>query len=252
MNAAAPFPTLLFEKDDGVARISLNRPPRLNAYNMQMRDDFFQALTAVRDDPEVRALLLTGEGRAFCAGADLTEFGTAPSLAAARRVRWQRDVWGLLLRLPQPTVAAVHGHCIGSGVELALLCDLCVAADDAQFALPETQLGMIPAAGGTQTLPRAVGPSRALDLLLTGRRFGAAEALSLGMITRLAPPGGLTAAAWALARRLAARPPAAVAALKRALREGAGMSLEAALRLETRLAAGLAPETLNGRPVPAG
>ena len=252
MNAAAPFPTLLFEKDDGVARISLNRPPRLNAYNMQMRDDFFQALTAVRDDPEVRALLLTGEGRAFCAGADLTEFGTAPSLAAARRVRWQRDVWGLLLRLPQPTVAAVHGHCIGSGVELALLCDLCIAADDAQFALPETQLGMIPAAGGTQTLPRALGPSRALDLLLTGRRFGAAEALSLGMITRIAPPGGLAAAAWALARRLAARPPAAVAALKRALREGAGMSLESALRLETRLAAGLAPETLNGRPVPAG
>ena len=246
--AAAPFPTLLYEKRGPVARLSLNRPQRLNAYNLQMRDDCWQALTAVRDDPEVRALLLTGEGRAFCAGADLTEFGSAPSLAAARRVRWQRDVWGLLLRLPQPVVAAVHGHCVGSGVELALLCDLCIAADDAQFALPETQLGMIPAAGGTQTLPRAIGPSRALDLLLTGRRFGAAEAQSLGMITRIAPPEGLAEAAWGLARRLAALPAEAVAALKRALREGAGMPLDAALRLETRLAAGLRA----GRPVAAG
>ena len=100
----------------------------LNAYNVQMRDDFSEALRAVVDDTDVRALLLTGEGRAFCAGADLTEFGTAPSLVIARQVRWQRDVWGQMIDLEIPAVAAVHGYCIGSGLEIALLCDIRMAA----------------------------------------------------------------------------------------------------------------------------
>ena len=231
-----PFETLIYEKADSVARISLDRPAVLNAYNVQMRDDFSEALHAVEDDPDVRTLLITGEGRGFCAGADLTEFGSAPSQVIARRVRWQRDVWGQIINLDKPIVVAVHGYCIGSGLEIALLCDLRLAADDAVFAMPETRLGMIPAAGGTQTLPRNAGSSQALDLLLTGRRFTAQEALSVGLVTRLSPPERLPGDARQAAAALAQAPPEAIAALKRSLREGADMALDEGLKLEARLA----------------
>ena len=230
------FTTLLLTKDDGVAQISLNRPEVLNAYNIQMRDDFSEALSAVRDDLEVRSLLITGEGRAFCAGADLTEFGSAPSQVVARRVRWERDVWGQLYRLEKPVVAAVQGYCIGSGLEIALLCDLRIAASGTVFAMPEVHLGMIPAAGGTQTLPRNAGASAALDLLLTGRRLDADEALRLRLITRVVPQEQLRLEAWATCRQLAGMNPALLSVAKRALREGAELRLDQALRLESRLA----------------
>ena len=219
-----------------MGHISLDRPAVLNAYSVQMRDDFSEALDAVADDSEVRVLLITGEGRGFCAGADLTEFGSAPSQVIARRVRWQRDVWGQMINLGKPVVAAVHGYCIGSGLEIALLCDLRLAAEDTVFAMPEVRLGMIPAAGGTQTLPRNAGPSQALDLLLTGRRFTAQEALSMGLVTRLSPPERLREDAWEAAGGLAQAEPRMVAGLKRALREGSDMALGEALELESRLA----------------
>ena len=232
-----PFETLIYEKEDGVARISLARPAVLNAYNIQMRDDFSEALAAVADDPDARSVLVTGEGRGFCAGADLTEFGSAPSQVIARQVRWQRDVWGQMINLDKPIVVAVHGYCIGSGLEIALLCDLRLAAEDTVFAMPEVRLGMIPAAGGTQTLPRNATSSRAMDLLLTGRRFTAQEALAMGLVTRLSPPDRLLDDAGQAAAALAEGSPDTVAALKRALREGADMPLDEALKLETRLAA---------------
>ena len=186
-------------------------------------------------DPEVRALLITGEGRAFCAGADLTEFGSAPSQVIARRVRWERDVWGQLINLDKPTVAAVHGYCIGSGLEIALLCDLRLAASDTVFSMPEVRLGMIPAAGGTQTLARSAGTAQALDLLLTGRRFGAGEALAMGLVTRLSSPERLGNDARVVARQLAQTDSNSVANLKRALREGSDLSLGDALKMESRL-----------------
>ena len=231
------FPTLLFSKLDRVAHISLNRPGVLNAYNIQMRDDFSEALAAVRDDPEVRALLITGEGRGFCAGADLTEFGTAPSQVVARQVRWERDVWGQLWDLPKPVVAAIHGYCIGSGLEIALLSDIRIAAHNAIFAMPEVHLGMIPAAGGTQTLPRCAGASAALELLLTGRRFDATEALRLKLITRIVPEPQLLMAGRDMANQLANVKGFRLPAIKNALRQGADLNLNDALRLETRLAA---------------
>src|SRR5918996_1401664 len=230
------FATLLFTKSDGIAHISLDRPRVLNAYNIQMRDDFSQVLAAVHDDPEVRVALITGQGRAFCAGADLTEFGTAPSLVMARQVRWERDVWGQLLDLQQPVITAVHGYCIGSGLEIMLLSDLRIAAEDTIFAMPEVHLGMIPAAGGTQTLPRNAGPSAALGLLLSGRRLDAHEGLELRLVTRIVPEQQLRDAAWETARQLADCDTAAVAAAKRALREGADLGLAEALQLEARLA----------------
>ena len=244
----APFSTVIYEKRDGVAHLSLNRPAQLNAYSVAMRDDFAEILDAVAEDPEVGALLITGQGRAFCAGADLTEFGTAPSQTIARRVRWQRDVWGQLIGLDKPVVAAVHGYCIGSGVEIALLADVRIAAADTVFAMPELQLGLIPAAGGSQTLPANAGPSVALDLLLTGRRFDADDALRYGLISRVTEPDTLVQTGWDVAHRLAALPPAVAAATRTALRDGPELPTADALRLEQRLAAMLmdyvhAPET---------
>ena len=232
----AGFQAILYEIDRGVAHISLNRPDVLNAYNMQMRDDFSEALAAVKEDSEVGALLISGQGRAFCAGADLTEFGTAPSQVIARQVRWKRDVWGQLYGLNQPVVAALHGYCIGSGLEIALLCDLRVAAKGTWFAMPEVQLGMIPAAGGTQTLPRLAGASPSLDLLLTGRRFDATEALRLRLITRVVPEDELLDTAWEICRQLASLSPDLVAAAKSALRGTTDLNLAEGLALESRLA----------------
>jgi len=233
------FDTIVYEKRDGVAWVTLSRPAVLNAYNMRMRDELYEVFGAIRDDADVRALVLRGAGRAFCAGADLTEFGTAPSPTIARRVRFARDVWGVLAGLKVPSVAALHGFAFGSGLEMALFCDLRLAAADTQLAMPEVRLGMIPAAGGTQTLPRVGGLGAALDVLLTGRRFDAAEALRLGLVTRVVPEERLAAETAALARELTALDPRAVRAVRQAVREGAELPLDQGLRLEARLAAGL-------------
>lgn len=227
---------VLLEKREGVAWIALDRPEKLNAYNTQMRDELYQALEAVQDDPEVRVAVLRGEGRAFCAGADLTEFGTAPSQAVARQVRWERDVWGLFLEVGKPLIAALHGYVLGAGLEMALLCDLRVADETAVLGVPEVGLGMVPAAGGTQTLPRLLGPSRALELLLTGRRLSAQEALDMGLVTAVVPAGTHLAEAEAVARRLAALDPRVVRAAREAVYKGMEMPLPAGLELERRLA----------------
>ena len=234
---ARSFESLLYHKEAGVAHVTLDRPHALNAYNTQMRDDLWQALEAVRDDPEVGAAVLAGSGeRAFCAGADLTEFGGAPSQAVARRVRFERDVWGLLLSLRVPVVAALHGYVLGAGLEMALLCDLRIASEDAELGLPEAALGMAPAAGGSQTLPRIAGLPAAMGLLLSGRRIDAAEALRLGIVHRVVPRERLRAEATALAERLAGTPRHVTAALKEAVHRGADLPLDQALALEERLA----------------
>ena len=232
------FGTIIFEKEGSVAHVALNRPDRLNAYSVAMRDDFAEVLEAVGQDDEIGALLITGKGRAFCAGADLSEFGTAPSQVLARNARWQRDVWGQLIGLNKPIVVAVHGYCIGSGVEILLLGDLRIAASDTIFAMPEVQLGMIPAAGGSQTLPANVGSAIALDLLYTGRRFGAAEALGYGMVSRVVEPESLESTAWEIAGQLSELPGRFTSGLKRAWSEGIEMPLDTGLALETRIAAG--------------
>ena len=234
------LPTVVLEKRDDIAVVTLNRPDVVNAFSVRMRDELWEVLTAVRDDPDVRGMLLAGAGeRGFCAGADLTEFGTAPSQTIARQVRWQRDLWGLLLGMPKPTVAALHGYCLGSGLEMAALCDVRVAADDAVFGMPEAGLGLVPAAGGTQLLPRLLGPGRALELLLSGRRFGAQDALAYGLVSEVVARSELVAVATALLRRVLRAPSPALAAAKRVLTDGADRPLAAALDLERRLAASL-------------
>lgn len=227
-----------------VAIIALNRPGRLNAYNLAMRDALYDALLAVRDDPAVRAVVLRGNGRAFCTGGDLAEFGSAPSPIRAREVRWLRDVWGALWRLPAITIAAVHGYAVGGGFEMAMLCDQCIASRDARFALPETGLGMIPGVGGTQTLVRLIGVGRALRTVLTGEVLDARAAQRLGLVTRVVAPSRLVGTALATARRMARLDPTLVARLKRAVSDGLDRSLDQGLTYQRRAAAiGLRPPT---------
>ncbi len=231
------FDTIIYNKEAGIGYITLNRPQVLNAYNIKMRDELYQALGAVADDPEIQVLVLKGAGeRAFSVGADLTEFLTAPSRVIARRVRWQRDVWGRFLGLPQPAIAALHGFVLGSGVEMALCCDLRIAAEDARFGLPEVALGMIPAAGGTQTLPRATGTARALELLGTGNWIDAREARRIGLVNKVVPRHQLMAAIDETARQLLSKETAVLRAMKQAVNLGLDMSLAEALELERHLA----------------
>jgi enoyl-CoA hydratase len=243
MGQVRPFATLRYEKRGAVAVVSLDRPEKLNAYNTAMRDDLYAVLGAVDEDPEVRVLVLRGRGRAFSAGGDLSEFGTAPSPLEARRVRWQRDVWGRLLCLNAATLAAVHGWASGGGMEMALLCDLCVASEDARFALPETGLGLIPGVGGTQTIARRGGLALGLDCVLTGRTLTARAAATAGLVNRVVPRARLEEATLGLARHLADLEPAFVLAARRAVRAAHDLGLAAGCELERRLGLGL-----EGRP----
>ena len=239
-------PTVLFHKEGAVGRLVLNRPGVINAFDVQMRDDLYAALEAVRDDPDIRAALISGAGdRGFCAGADLTEFGTAPSQVIARQVRWERDLWGLFGSIRKPLVAALHGYVIGSGVEIACLCDLRVASEDAVFRMPETALGMVPAAGGSQTLPRTIGQGPAMSMLLVNEVLDAQDALRLGLVHRVVERDGLEEASLEMAERLSEIPPALSAGIKRAVADGLDMSLARGLELEYRLAGAVAARSVS-------
>jgi len=234
------FETIIYRKQAAIAYVILNRPQVLNVYNVRMRDELSEALSAIRDDPEVKAVIFHGAGdRAFCAGADLNDFLTAPPPVFARLARWRRDLWGLFLSLPQPLIAALYGFVLGSGLEIALCCDLRIAAEDAQFGLPETGLGFIPAAGATQTLPRAIGRAPALHMLLTGDFLDAPQAQRLGLVNRVVPRAQLLPAAERLAQHILSLPEPSVRAAKEAVKRGMGLSLAQALDLEKRLGLGL-------------
>jgi enoyl-CoA hydratase len=236
------FKTLLYEKDEnGIATVTLNRPEFLNSYNIQMRDDLYEVLRAVKDDPDIRVVVFKGAGdKAFCAGADLSEFLTAPSPVVARKVRFDRDVWGLFLKMPQPLIAALHGHVLGSGIEISLCCDLRIASQDARFGLPEVNLGIIPAAGGTQTLPRTVGRAKALEMLLTNRWISGQEAYEIGLVNEVTPREKLYERVEEVAKGIASWSPKAVRSVKQAVQRGMDMGLSQGLELEKRLASQLA------------
>ena len=230
------FEVIIYDKQDGVGYVTLNRPQALNAYNLQMRDELYQVLGAIKDDPEVRVAIFQGAGeKAFCAGADLTEFLTAPSPVIARQVRWERDVWGLFLSITKPLIAALHGYVLGDGLEISLCCDLRLASEDAQFGLPELGLGIIPAAGGSQTLPRVIGRTKALEMLLTGRWLKAEEAHRLKLVNQVVSRHDLLPAAERLANKIKGYSPTAVAYAKQAIAGGLDMSLDEGLELEAKL-----------------
>jgi enoyl-CoA hydratase/carnithine racemase len=232
------FKTIIYEKKDDIAYVTLNRPEALNVYNVQMRDDLYEVLGAIKDDSEVKVVIFKGAGeKAFCAGADLSDFLKAPSPIVARQVRFERDVWGLFLSIAQPLIAAVHGFVLGSGIEMALCCDIRIASEDTKFGLPEVGLGIIPAAGGTQTLPGSL-VGKSLEMLLTNRWLTGEEALQCGLVNRLVPKDKLleTAERW---QKIASYDAIAVRNAKQAVRRGLDLPLTEGLELEKRLASEL-------------
>ena len=228
---------VLYEKaGDGIAWVTLNRPEVLNALNMRARDELWNITQAVAADSEVRAVIFRGAGeRAFSAGADISEFGTAPSFVEARRARRERDLWWLMLTQEKLLVAAIHGYALGAGIELAMCCDFRIASDEVRIGLPEVSLGYIPSAGGTQTLPRHLPPGVAMQMILTGDPIDAETAYRHGLVHRVVPRERLYAEAETFARKVVARPTELVALSKRAVYEGAEMSLGAAIALESTL-----------------
>jgi len=227
-----------------IAEVVLDRPAALNALNTAVLGDLATAFAAVGAEPGVRAVVLSAAGeRAFSVGADLKERAQMTDAQIFAQRPAFRAAFGALLALPQPAVAAVHGFALGGGFELALSCDVIVADETAVLGLPEVSVGLVPGCGGTQLAARRVGPGRAAELVLTGRKLSAAEALGIGLVDKVVAAGRAQEAAFDMAAQMAANSPVAVRAAKAALRAGAGLPLSAALEVEDaawRTAAGSA------------
>ncbi len=226
---------LLYEKRGKVAYMTINRPRALNAIDPETFREFSQALLDFRDDAGSWVAILTGSGeKAFCVGADIAEM--LPMLESIRN-EWGRQPPTIMrgLELWKPVIAAINGHALGGGLELALACDLRIAAENATFGAPEVTLGIIPGWGGTQRLPRAIPAAKAAELLLMGQRIDAQEAYRIGLVNKVVPLPQLLPTAEEWAQRLCEIPPLAVRAVKEAMIKGVEMSLDDGLRLESKL-----------------
>ena len=231
---------ILFESGDGIATITLNRPEKLNAYTLGMGDEVVDAFSRVRDDADVRAVILTGAGRGFCSGVDLDELKKslsdgAPEGRGGKKLGEEDFLAVLPLELiayPKPVIAAINGPAIGVGVTMTLPCDIRIAADTAKLGLTFTKLGLLPGLGSTHLLPKIVGMAKALELVLTARVISAEEAREIGLVNAVVPADALAKTAREMAGLAAACDPNALAAAKRALHFGAGASMEEAMRNE--------------------
>ena len=227
------YEAIRVESADGVMTVTLNRPEVHNAMNNAMRSELCEVFTRVRTDDAVRVVLVAGAGdRAFSAGADIREFVKTLAPTQFREERKQLDFRQEMDRCPQPIIAAIRGHCFGGGLELALASDIRIAADDARLGLTEIDLAIIPGGGGTQRLPRLVGPGKALEMILTGARLPAAEALAIGLVERVVPASELMAEAGKLARTIADKAPSALRYAKEAVVKGLELPLADGIRLE--------------------
>jgi enoyl-CoA hydratase len=218
---------------DGVALVVLDRPEVLNALDFALIADLTDALERLDREPACRVIVITGAGdRAFAAGADINELARQSPTTLTVDDHFHR--WERIKRIRKPLIAAVRGFALGGGCELAMLCDMIVAGEDAQFGQPEIRLGVMPGAGGTQRLTRAIGKAKAMELVLTGRNIGAREAEAHGLVTTIVAPEETVPEALRLAARIAAMPPVAVIAAKEAVNRAFELSLEAGLEFERR------------------
>ncbi len=217
---------------EGVVRVRLWRPERLNALNMALRRALARTFRELAEDEEVRAVVLAGTDKAFAAGADLGEMVDADSVEMMRRATHR--LWQAVADAPMPVIAAVRGYALGGGLELAMHADIIIAAEEAQLGQPEVRVGIMPGAGGTQRLLRAVGPYRAAWLVMTGTRISGREAAAMGLVSRAVPDAQVEEEALEVARRIAALPPLALREIKEVLRLGADAPLPTALALERR------------------
>ena len=231
---------ILLQQTDGIATLTLNRPEVLNAYNPEMGDEIVDAFARIRADDEMRVVILTGAGRAFCAGVDLKYMKEQAARAQRgedfRSVGEEDFVRSFPLELaafPKPTIVAFNGAAIGVGVTMSLCCDIRIAAESAKLGATFTKLGMLPGLGSTHLLPKIVGLGKALELVLTARVIEAHEAAEIGLVNKVVPDDRLMSEARALAALICENSPSAVAAAKRALHYGAAATLEAAMKNES-------------------
>jgi enoyl-CoA hydratase len=224
---------VLVERDDPIAVVTLNRPQQLNALSEPLMEELVERLTELDRDPAVRCIVLAGSDRAFAAGADIGELAEASAMDMLHARRVER--WDAIRKLWTPLVAAVSGFCLGGGNELAMSCDLIVASETARFGQPETSLGIIPGAGGTQRLTRAVGKAKAMDVILTGRFLDAWEAERAGLVARVVAPEAWLYEAKRVAREIAAKGPVAQRLAKEAVNRSFDSTLELGLEHERRL-----------------
>lgn len=227
--------TLLVERPAAhIVLLRLNRPEARNALNPELRENLRREFLALADDRDCRAIVITGDRRAFAAGADIKAMvDTSPAEMMARD---DEANWAAIGRCPKPIIAAVNGYALGGGCELAMSADIVVAGRGAVFGQPEVKLGIMPGAGGTQRLMRAIGKHRAMLMLLTGQTLAAEEALSAGLVSKVVADDVVVDEAVAIATNIAAMPPLAVAEIKRVVQAGMDASLESALMLERRAA----------------
>ncbi len=242
------YQTILYEVKNHIAYVTLNRPEVMNAINLRMRQDLIEVCEQVRGDSEVRVCILTGSGeRAFCTGLDLKERAAPSDEAGFFAMRRSRNQPGIhsqtqaISALDKPTIAAIRGYAVGGGLELALACDMRVAAEDAKLGMMEVRRGRLGGSGGTQRLPRLIGTAKALELCLTGEPVEAAEAFRIGLVNRVVPVAQLMAAAEGIAAKICLGAPLSVIAIKEAITKGVELPIEQGLKLESEL--GLALST---------
>lgn len=228
------YESILTATAGAVGIITLNRPEALNALNSRITAELSQAAAAFDADPAIGAIVVTGSERAFAAGADIKEIKDK-TFAEVYEEQLITATWEGLSRVRKPTIAAVSGHAIGGGCEVALMCDIIIASETARFALPETTIGIIPGAGGTQRLTRIVGKAVAMDMILTGRALSAQEALAMGLVSRVVPAGTHVAEAVAIAARISASSGPVVRLAKEAVNQAYETHLQEGLYVERRL-----------------
>ena len=231
--AESSYQNILLAVDGPVATVTLNRPQALNALNAPLLGELVDALTKLDADDAVRCIVLTGNERAFAAGADIKEMADASSVDMLRRNALAR--YDAVRKIAKPIIAAVSGWALGGGCELAMACDMIVASETARFGQPEINIGIMPGAGGTQRLTRALGKARAMELILTGDYLSAQEAHARGLVNRVAPPELYLEEAQKPARRIAAQPPVAVRLAKDAVLKAQDLSIEEGLDYERRV-----------------
>src|SRR5512141_3112662 len=230
------FQTLKFEKKNSIAYVTVNRPDKLNALNMQVMDDLRAAFTAIRDDKEVRVAILTGSGeKAFVAGADIGELNKQDTVAAKAYTHKGQSVLDLIENLGKPVIACINGFALGGGCELSMACTFRLASDNAKLGQPEVKLGIIPGYGGSQRLPRLVGKGLAMQMVLAGEMITAQEAYRIGLVNEVTAPAELIPRAEAIAAKIIANAPLAVQYAMEAVNKGMEMTLAEGLYLEATL-----------------
>jgi enoyl-CoA hydratase len=227
-----PYERLTLSVDDRIATLTVNRPDKLNALDNATIGELGAAIDEVRGRDEIGGLILTGAGRAFVAGADISELEAHGAISARALAQRGQEIFRRFETSPKPIIAAVNGFALGGGCELAMACHVRLAGEHAKFGQPEVKLGLIPGYGGTQRLTRLVGKGRALQLLLTGEMIDAAEAFRIGLVNRVLPAGELVGAATAMLRQILANGPLAVAECIEVVNRGFDITLEEALALE--------------------